>query len=133
MKKRIALKGAAPAAFSLLLFCISSYRSLSQTADTEAGTLKNFCEQNNLQAPEITKADSLFARATNLLQEGRNDEGYSKMDLAVFYYRVALCKRELKAGQKRYDEMQQRLAEDRNHLAAYQQMLKGMKEKEANP
>jgi len=130
MKKCAALKLAAPAALSLLLFCVSSYRTLSQTSDTEAGTLKIYCEQNNLQAPEITKAESLYARANILLQNGRNDEGYSKMDLAVFYYRVALSKRELKQTQKRYDEMQKRLNEDQKNLAAYNQVLKEMKEKE---
>ena len=132
MKKSTALKLAAPLVLPLLLFCISSYRTLSQTSDTEAGTLKNYCEQNNLQAPEITKADSLYACAATLLQNGRNDEGYSKTDLAVFYYRLALSKQELKLTQKRYDEMQKRLNEDINHLAAYKQVLKEMKEKGGN-
>jgi hypothetical protein len=131
MKKNAVLKMAATTVLSLLLFCVSSYRTLSQTSDTEAGTLKSYCEQNNLQAPEITKADSLFACANILLKERRNDEGYSKTDLAVFYYRLALSKRELNQSQKRYEEMQTRLSEDQGRLASYKQMLKEMKEKEA--
>jgi hypothetical protein len=132
MKKQIALKLAAPAALCLLLFCVSSYRTLSQTADTESGTLKNYCEQINLQTPETKKADSLLTRADILLRERRNDEGYSKTDLAVFYYRLALSKKELAQSQKRHEEMQKRLSEDQSRLTAYKQMLKEMKEKEAH-
>ncbi|MBN2189419.1 MAG: hypothetical protein JW699_08185 [Chitinispirillaceae bacterium] len=131
MKRNAVLNMAAPAALSLLLSCVSSYRTLSQTSDTEAGTLKSYCEQNNLQAPEITRADSLYARANILLGERRNDEGYSKTDLAVFYYRLALSKRELDQTRKRQEEMQKRLSEGQSRLATYKQMLKEMKEKEA--
>jgi hypothetical protein len=132
MTKRNVMKLAVPAALSLLFCCVSSYRTLSQTSDTEAGTLKNYCEQNNLQAPEITRADSLYACANILLRDRRNDEGYSKTDLAVFYYRLALSKRELAQSQKRHEEMQKRLSESQSRLADYKQMLKEMKEKEAN-
>jgi hypothetical protein len=132
MTKCDVVKLVLPAALSLLVCCVSSYRTLSQTSDTEAGTLKSYCEQNNLQAPEITRADSLYACATTLLQDRRNDEGYSKIDLAVFYYRLALSKRELAQSQKRYDEMEKRLSESQSHLADYKQMLKEMKEKEAH-
>jgi hypothetical protein len=131
MKKQSAVKLAAPAALSLLLFCVSSYRTLSQTADTEAGTLKSYCEQINLQTPETAKADSLLTRADILLRERRNDEGYSKTDLAVFYYRLALSKKELAQSQKRQEETQKRLSEGQNRLTSYKQMLKEMKEKEA--
>jgi len=131
MKNCIVLKLAAPAALSLLVFCVSSYRTLSQTSDTEAGTLKTYCEQNNIQGPEITKADSLYSMAVSLIQNGRNDEGYSKMDLAVFNYRLALSRLDLNQTQKRYDEMQKRLNDDQNHLSAYKQMLQEMTEKGA--
>ena len=131
MKKRIVLKLAAPMVLSLLAFCVSSYRTLSQTSDTEAGTLKTYCEQNNIQGPEITNADSLYSKAITLIQNGSNDEGYSKMDLAVFNYRLALSRLELNQTQKRYDEMQKRLNDDQSHLSAYKQMLKEMNEKGA--
>ena len=132
MQKRRFIKMAAPAVLSLLLCCVSSYRTLSQTSDTEAGTLKSYCEQNNLQAPEITMGDSLYTRANILIQDRRNDEGYSKTDLAVFYYRLALSKRELEQSQKRHEEMEKRLSEAQSRLAEYKQMLKDMKEKEAH-
>lgn len=131
MIKNIVFKLAAPAALSLLLSCVSSYRTLSQTADSEAGTLKSYCEQINLQTPETAKADSLLQRADILLQNRRNDEGYSKTDLAVFYYRLALSQKELAQSQKRYEEMQKRVSDGQTRLAAYKQMLKEMKEKEA--
>jgi hypothetical protein len=132
MKRTSALiKLSAPAALLLMLSCVSSYRTLSQTADTEAATLKSYCEQNNLQSPETTKADSLYARANILLRERRNDEGYSKTDLAVFYYRLALSKRELEQSRKRSEEMQARLSKCEERLAEYKKMLNEMKEKEA--
>ena len=129
MKKYSSMKMALLASLPLALFCASGYRTLSQTSVNEAGTLKNYCEQNNLQSPEITRADSLYAYANIQLQKGWEDEGFRKIDLAVLYYRTALSKRELNQVQKRYEETEKQLNDDENQLAIYQDVLKEMTKK----
>ena len=127
MEKCPVLKMTAPAVVALLVFCTPGYRTLSQTSVNEAGTLKSYCEQNNLQSPEIAKADSLYAYANGQLQKGWGEEGYTKMDLAVLYYRIALSKREMSLTQKRYEEAERQLSDDENELATYKEVLREMK------
>lgn len=128
MKKYYVIKWLVPVSLSLFLCCISSYRMLSKTSATEAGTLKNYCEQNNIQAPEITKGDSLFASANVQLQQGKTNDGYRELNLAVLYYRVALSNQELNQSQKRYDEATKQLNEDEFQLSTYQEVLNGLKD-----
>jgi|GEM_PF-2404190 hypothetical protein len=128
MKKFYVIKWMAPLSLSLFLCCLSSYRMLSKTSATEAGTLKSYCEQNNIRAPEVTKGDSLFASANVQLQKGKTNDGYRELDLAVLYYRVALSNQELNQSQKRFDEATKQLNEDESELSTYQEVYQGLKD-----
>lgn len=93
---------------------------------SEAKTLKTYCEQINLQSPDVKQADQFYADANVQLRQNRHEEAYSKMDLAVIYYRLALSKMELEESKAKLQEASRKLNEDENQLNEYLEILDGM-------
>jgi len=124
--KRLLMACACAAALGLLAGCDKGLVYPS-TTPAEAGTLKNFCEQQNIMSPEVRSADSLYSLGNVKLREGNRSLGYAHLDLAIIYYRLALRKQEFATAQKRFDESAAKLSEEQEQLATYREVLKEMK------
>jgi hypothetical protein len=111
----------------LFCFCGPRYNLVSMTKDTEAGTLKTFCEQNNIQSPDTKKADMLFTNAQVNIKKGKTKEARREMDLASIYYRLALSKKELEKSRERLAETSSQLNEYVNQLYDNIEILEEMK------
>ena len=111
----------------LFCFCGPRYNLVSMTKDAEAGTLKAYCEENNIQSPDTKKADMLFTNAKVNIKKGKTKEARREMDIASIYYRLALSKSELKRSRERLAETSRQLNEYVNQLNDNMEILQEMK------
>jgi hypothetical protein len=94
---------------------------------TEATTLKNFCDQNNLKSAEISCADSLVALANIRQQADQREDAFAAFDLAIIYYRLGLSKIELGKTEKIVEAARQKLSDDDEQLNTYKKVLDELK------
>jgi septal ring factor EnvC (AmiA/AmiB activator) len=125
MKKRLKV-GSLLLFLPLFISCGMGRQLPSLSMASEAKTLKTYCEQINLQSPDVKQADQFYADANVQLQQNRHEEAYSKMDLAAIYYRLALSKMELEDSKAKLQEASRKLNNDENQLNAYLEILQGM-------
>jgi hypothetical protein len=128
MKKKL-LAGIAMAVFIL---CMSGcddtgYNMLLRADQTEATTLKNYCDQNNFKSPDITSADSLVSQASIRQDAGQKEDAFAAFDLSIIFYRLALSKIELAKTEKVVENARQKLSDDEEQLNTYKKVLDELK------
>jgi hypothetical protein len=120
------------AAMAVLVLCMAGcddtgYNMLLRSDMTEATTLKNFCDQNNLKSAEISSADSLVSLANIRQQADQREDAFAAFDLAIIYYRLGLSKIELGKTEKIVEAARQKLSDDDEQLNTYKKVLDELK------
>jgi Xaa-Pro aminopeptidase len=128
MKKKL-LAGIAIAVFVLCMGGCddTGYNMLLRADQTEATTLKNYCDQNNFKSADISSADSLVSLANVRQQASEKEDAFAAFDLAIIYYRLALSKIELAKIEKVVENARQKLSDDEEQLNTYKKVLDELK------
>ncbi len=116
---------------SLLLFllvsCAAQFPFIASSTLYEATELKDLCARQNLTAPELKIADSLYSQGSALAQKKKNEPAYLLLDRAAVYYRIALTKASILSKEKEIALQEQALSKTREDVSAYKQVLNELK------
>jgi hypothetical protein len=128
MKKKL-LAGTAMGVFILCMAGCddTGYNMLLRADMTEATTLKNFCDQNNLKSAEFSCADSLVSLADVRQQANQKEDAFAAFDLAIIYYRLGLSRNELAKTERIVENARQKLSDDEDQLNTYVKVLDELK------
>ncbi len=107
----------------LLYACSSQYPMLSKQVSTEALTVKEYCTKNGISSEITGKADSLYASAESLNKNGKDEESYFTMELALIHYRLALSKHDVAQTEKVIAKLSSELKNTADELKTYQKIL----------
>lgn len=115
------------AAALALAACGSNGALLADRSRGEAEHLREYCERAGLKTAETQRADAALASANRLFKDGDEEAAHSESALAGTLYRLALAKRDLAEIGAQVDGLKRDLANDKDQLQTYQEILQEMK------
>lgn len=107
--------------------CVTTYQPLARATLNSANSLAAFCDQNGLTSPRIEEAKKLYLEGEKLMEDGKEEEAYVKLELAVLLYRVVIAEHEFALSKERLGQARTRLAEAEEKVEYYDKLLKSLK------
>lgn len=111
----------------LLVSCAAQFPWLATATLAEATDLQSICRKQNKPTPELTRADSLYARGAELVSKKKNQEAFVTLDQAATMYRIAITRNILEQQEKEIAEQKVALSKNMKDASAYKQVLKELK------
>ncbi len=113
--------------FLLGLGCMCSCSSSGiplhlQERMSQTSVFGNSCREQNVQFPEVAKADSLADSAQSYKSAGKNEEAFRLFDRAVILYRLALANFDLEESRQELERGQAALREALLQLSIYEEI-----------